>query len=47
MFMVLNSYKNTKGVSFTKTKLKSGATYYFTVKVYKTYKKIPIQVVSV
>lgn len=31
--------KNTKGVSFTKTKLKPGATYYFTVKAYKTYKK--------
>lgn len=31
--------KNTKGTSYTKTKLKSGTTYYFTVKAYKTYKK--------
>lgn len=31
--------KATKGTSFTKTKLKSGTAYYFTVKAYKTYKK--------
>ncbi len=31
--------KNTKGTSYTKTKLKSGTMYYFTVKAYKTYKK--------
>lgn len=30
--------KTTKGKSCTKTKLKSGKTYYFTVKAYKTYK---------
>ncbi len=30
--------KNTKGLSFTKKKLKSGTTYYFTVKAYKKYK---------
>jgi len=30
--------KSTKGTSYTKSKLKSGATYYFTVKAYKTYK---------
>lgn len=30
--------KTTKGKSYTKTKLKSGKTYFFTVKAYKTYK---------
>ncbi len=31
--------KSTKSTSYTKTKLKSGETYYFTVEAYKTYKK--------
>lgn len=31
--------KNTKSTNFTKKKLKSGKTYYFTVKAYKTYQK--------
>lgn len=31
--------KKTKNLRFTKNKLKSGVTYYFTVKAYKTYKK--------
>ena len=30
--------KNIKKTSYTKTKLKSGKTYYFTVKAYKKYK---------
>ncbi len=30
--------KDTKGASYTKTKLKSGSSYFFTVKAYKTYK---------
>lgn len=30
--------KSTRGTSYTKNKLKSGATYFFTVKAYKTYK---------
>jgi hypothetical protein len=32
--------KNVKGTSYTKTKLKSKATYFFTVKAYKKYKGV-------
>lgn len=32
--------KNTKGVKFTKSKLKSGATYYFAVQAYKKYNNV-------